>query len=369
MIGQPGGGNHADAIADLIGRRGVDGLDVAVAYATTSGVVELLRHISSNPAASKAWNGVSKRWLVGIDWMRTDPAALTALAGLAGSTVRIHDGAHVVTRVACWPRISWHPKHFAVTGTDVRGAVSGSANLSRNGLTIGHEFGSSVCVRSPSNATERKVDASLKNAETWFNSVWRSASALSTVATAYAALGRPTTIRGYGVTDDDAAPSTAIARTTRPALPAEMLTALRTANVLWIQSGKLTENLGRGNPGNQLMMSRFTRVFFGFAARDVPQNTALGDVVIAAPGGGQRTTRSMRFSDNSMDVLSIPPPGGLWPNSWDNVVVQFRRVVSKGAMTFEIRILSSAEAAAARRRSITAGTMRAMTSGREWGVY
>src|SRR5438270_8473441 len=66
-------------------------LDVAVAYATIPGVKRLLPVVGDLKA----------RWLVGIDWCRSDPTALDRLAAVAGSSVRVPNGAVVIERQDC----------------------------------------------------------------------------------------------------------------------------------------------------------------------------------------------------------------------------------------------------------------------------
>lgn len=106
MIGQPGvSGTHVrnvDAILELVGS-GAVAFDSAVAYVTDSGVDALLREVSAQ-GADVAWNGLTKRFLVGIDWYRSDPTALERLAGVP-ATIRVHDGLRVVDRKGCVPYV------------------------------------------------------------------------------------------------------------------------------------------------------------------------------------------------------------------------------------------------------------------------
>src|SRR5688500_10192923 len=73
----------------------------AVAYATVGGVKLLEEIFTEDPRAR--WEQMNKRWLVGIDWCRSDPPALDRLGALAHSEVKVPDGEAVVTAAGCTP--------------------------------------------------------------------------------------------------------------------------------------------------------------------------------------------------------------------------------------------------------------------------
>src|SRR5437879_5410295 len=75
-------------------------VDVAQAYATTQGIRALL------PVMDPV-KDLPKRWMIGIDWCRSEPKALAMLGMLIRSSVRIHAGAEVVARPNCTPRIAY----------------------------------------------------------------------------------------------------------------------------------------------------------------------------------------------------------------------------------------------------------------------
>lgn len=57
------------------------------------------------------------------------------------------------------------------------------------------------------------------------------------------------------------------------------------------------------------MMSALMRLFFGASAEEVPRNTALGTVAIEHPNDPSLVAPPpIRFSDNSMDVISLLVP-------------------------------------------------------------
>ena len=105
MIGQPGSVRvpvtNVDGIMELV-RAGASMFDSAVAYVTDSGVDALLAAVAS-AAAESEWKKLTKRFLVSIDWCRSDPTALERLASLPNSSVCVHDGRRVVDRSGCVP--------------------------------------------------------------------------------------------------------------------------------------------------------------------------------------------------------------------------------------------------------------------------
>ncbi len=256
------------------------------------------------------YDGCKKRWLIGIDWCRTEPIALELLAGMPESSVRIVDGSFIVGRRGCTPRLPWHPKVLILRGRGAIGVASGSGNLSRNGMTQGHEVGTAAVVSQPRSAVERHVRDECTQIASWFDRAWMSADRFSAVEREYRARFA-TTQEKPPVTDDDTLPGTR-----RRGLDLDRIQKLRSGSKLWIEAGNLHENLGAGQPGNQLMLSAMTRVFFGVGPEDVPNNTHLGYYNIRY-GATLRTNCSLRYSDNSMDVLTLPLPGSEGPGSYD----------------------------------------------------
>src|SRR5205823_2120716 len=116
---------------------------VAVAYATLGGVKAFERRMEQG--LGDRWRAMQKRWLVGIDWCRSDPPALRRLSAIQNSAVKIPSGRTLVAS-ACMPRDTFHPKLFMFDGPRLTSVVCGSGNLSVNGLTRGCECGSVVVV-------------------------------------------------------------------------------------------------------------------------------------------------------------------------------------------------------------------------------
>jgi HKD family nuclease len=91
-------------------------LDIAVAYANTSGVVQLLEHLPSEARA-----------VIGLGFALTDPEAVEMLS-TAGASVR------VVTDSPTLRASQFHPKLYIVTRRRDLIVFSGSANLTGSGL-------------------------------------------------------------------------------------------------------------------------------------------------------------------------------------------------------------------------------------------
>ena len=347
---EPNDGSYLELIAEAYTRILPTTMIAAVAYATHSGVAELLHRLET----LDGWAQVSKRWLVGIDFCRSDPIALRGLDGLPSSNVRIYDGRFVVGRAQCIPRVSFHPKLYAFQNRNKKAVVAGSGNLSRTGLCVGVEAGLSACDM-PS-----KDSISL---EAWFHSQWQSATPFADVAVEYddrfQALEnrlRPAPI------EDDVAPESA---GTRGQLTPVQLRKLNVCRHLWIQAGKLHFNRGPGRPGNQLMLKRNTRVYFGFPARDLPPDTALGNITIEY-AGNVRYDCSLRFSNNSMDVLTLPVPGVEGPDSYNRKTICFEQI---GVRRFRLVLGVPHESARWKRQSKKVDGYFRMSSGRKWGVF
>src|SRR6185437_14489547 len=106
------------------------------------------------------------------------------------------------------------------------------------------------------------------------------------------------------------------------------LQKLRVCRNFWIEAENITKNRGPHLPGNQLMMKRLSRVFFGFEPTILPENTPVGTVTMSYDGG-EVDSYSLTYSDNKMDKLVLPLPGGAGPKSYDNEYLLFREVATR----------------------------------------
>jgi hypothetical protein len=164
-------------------------------------------------------------------------------------------------------------------------------------------------------------------------------------------------------TEDDVVDSAYIGRP--QAFTAEDLVKLRVCPNFWIEVGNLHRNRGPGVPGDQLMLRRLSRVYFGFPATDLHTDSLVGQVDLTYRRA-IHVGRTLRFSNNSMDVLSLPVPGIGAPAAYDGQTIRFERV---GDRAFTLVVGTSAEVRAWSRASDAVNARFTMTSGRQFGVF
>ena len=343
-------GRYIQLIAAASRQSTLTRVHAAIAYATQTGVAELCGTMSG----VDGWQAAEKKWLVGIDYCRSDPFALDHLQRLHGSELRVHDGAFVVRRTGCAPRTSFHPKLYMFHGREGIETVLGSGNLSYTGLKCGLEAGAIISCE--------RIDQ-IQPVANWFESLWQVATPLGEISERYlirySATGNRT--RPVPIDDDDVPESAKGSRQ----LSGSELRQLRICEYFWIQAGKLHKNRGPRRPGNQLMMKRNSRVFFGFQARDLNRDTTVGRIAVTY-AGRTRGDCSLRFSNNSMDVLTLPIPGDGGPETYDQQTLCFRRT---GVRCFELTVATPRDVQAWRRKSESIGGSFQMVGGRRWGVY
>ena len=200
----------------------------------------------------------------------------------------------------------------------------------------------------------------------WFRQLWQDATKYSQIESRYQSNHSDSIRASVPTTDDDTSASVA---SRRGRFRAEDLIRLRSAQHLWIEAGNVTQNRGRELPGNQIMMRAMTRVFFGVEARDVPTDTHLLELAIRYQGHIS-WDRTLRYSNNSMDVLTVPVPGSpTGPSSYDNQTLVFSKTSHNGAFIYELTIASAAEKARLVRHSKRVNGHFSMSSGRQFGVY
>src|SRR5205823_7281321 len=86
-----------------------DEFHAAVAYASASGCETLVQALKTTGGA---WNASRKRWLISIDFGRTEPSALEYLAEVGGSEVRVPNGLQVVQTAQFFPPYVFHSKAY-----------------------------------------------------------------------------------------------------------------------------------------------------------------------------------------------------------------------------------------------------------------
>ena len=343
-------GRYMDLIRSACEETNPERICAAVAYATHGGVAELDAALQG----SRGWKKASKRWLVGIDYCRSDPAALAHLAGLSRSKVRVFDGGFVSGRTGCVPRYSYHPKTWLMIGPRQSAVVVGSGNLSYTGLLRGIEAAAAV--------SGSKTGA-IKDMRSWFSSQWAGATPFADIENRYRKEHDSRENRQHPpVSEEDTVPESA---SRRGQLRPGDLRKLRVCRHLWIEAGNVTRNRGLSLPGNQLMMQRNSRVFFGFASADLERDSSIGTVAIWFDEHLRRNC-PLRFSNNSMDVLTLPVPGQGGPEAYDRETLHFEQT---GIREFKLTIGRPAEVKKWRQRSASIEGEFSMKSGRRWGVY
>lgn len=358
-IAQPATTTTLDAIEAFAKADDLASLDTAAAYVTASGAHDLL--VRMDAALNGAWKGVKKRWITSFDYCRTQPVALETLLSLPASSVRVYD-AHFCLSHSGMPKVPFHPKVFLFRGKEQDYALAGSGNLSRSGLSRGVEVGLTLAVKR-SNPVEPTSAASIKGLRNWYTATWNASDPLDAILLKrYANLfDSVPKLQNPTPTEDDLASGD----TTRGALTGTDLQKLRVCSNFWVEAGNITKNRGPKLPGNQLMLKRLSRVYFGFNPAAVPQNTSIGSVNIHFDGGPV-DQYTLSYSDNKMDKLNLPMPGAAGPAAYDNRVLLFTQI---GADLFNLTVGTNADKGSWLKRSKAIGANFKMSSGREWGVF
>ncbi|HDZ71758.1 MAG TPA: hypothetical protein ENH55_02995 [Aurantimonas coralicida] len=359
FIAQPLGRTTLDAIEEIAKTSDLTKLDIAAAYVTSSGTYDLLKSIDA--ALGADWAGVKKRWITSFDYCRTQPIALKTLLSLPASSVRVYDAPFCLAHGGM-PKVPFHPKAFLFRGKDRDFALAGSGNLSRSGLSKGVEVGLTLAV-SRKSPVEPTSAATIKALRRWFKAVWETATPLDeALLKRYAKLFESIPNLAHPATTED---DLASGETTKGALNSKDLKKLRVCSNFWIEAGNITKNRGPHLPGNQLMMKRLSRVFFGYDPIAVPENTVIGSVDISY-NGGPVAPYTLSYSDNKMDKLNLPLPRAVGPAAYDNQFLLFREV---GAHLFDLTIGTKADKAGWVKKSKAIDADFKMSSGREWGVF
>jgi len=358
-IAQPSSRTTLDALQAILQNGGVERLDVSVAYITNSGAYDLLKRMSNTLGGD--WAAIPKRWITSFDYCRTQPVALDCLLSVPNSSIRIHDAAFCLEHGGA-PKVPFHPKAFLIRTNQRDYALAGSGNMSRSGLSRGVEAGLVLSV-SRILPAEPSATAAVKAMRTWFTRTWGGATPLTApLLSSYSQLfEHKNNLKAPAPTEDDVASTD----TGRGALSTKDLQRLRVCRHFWIEAGNITKNRGPNLPGNQLMMKRLSRVFFGFDSTAVPENTHIGDVEINF-NGGQGAPFSLTYSDNKMDKLVLPIPGAGGPPAYDNEYLLFER---KKPGIFKLTIGTRAVKAQWFKKSTAIDGCFRMSSGREWGVF
>lgn len=134
----------ADVLGQALAGRDFDRLDVAVAYATRSGIRSLEK-------AAGGWPAIT-RWVVGLDDLITQPEAIDDLISLNPAEIRL---ASLATQ-----RRRFHPKLYCFwSSSDESACVAmvGSANMTLHGLTKNGETGVFLVAECPEDVERLKA--------------------------------------------------------------------------------------------------------------------------------------------------------------------------------------------------------------------
>jgi len=358
-IRQPKPRSTIDAIDTILKTPGMMKIDVAAAYVTSGGISTFFDTLHARGAAG---NRVEKRWITSFDYLRTEPTALRYLMSVGSSMVRIY-GADECLRAGGIPSVPFHPKALLFQADPYEFVLAGSGNISYSGLRRGIEAGIVVGLDRSVKNVHHSAENCLDEFRSYFDSLWGSSEILtSSLLSRYSRLyERSDNLVRPVPTEDDIASSDRGNR----ALSSDSLVKLRACRFLWIEAGNITKNRGNFLPGNQLMMKRMTRVFFGYPATDRARDSQIGKVILNY--GGKSDSYSLTYSNNGMDKLVLPIPGDGGPDGYDNEVLLFEQVAPK---EFKLKLGTSSDRDQWRLKSIRIGGHFKMSSGgREWGVF
>lgn len=315
-------GSTINGIAELARFTAVAHWDAAVAYATRAGCERLHGKLTET---TSTWAAAQKRWLVSMDFGRTEPEALRFLAALQRSEVRVPDGCHVANATGFAPSSVFHPKVFMCRGpaNPAFGLVVGSGNLTISGLAVGTECGTLGAWRGRLDVEEREALAQAQETSAWFDVMWDAADPLEDVIGQYETAWRRRPVR---LPEDETLPAQRYRDAEQEVVARDLAANYAAAQALWIEvRGRLYANLTTREVGNQVDLKRGARVFFGFPAADVPTDTVLGQVRIGCPGYAEQEC-SVRYGNNQMDKVNLPIPGRDGPDSYDNSILIFERI-------------------------------------------
>lgn len=337
-------------------------IDVAVAYASTRGVSVL-----TDALAGQTWDAARKRFLVSLDFGFTQPEALERLSRLSNAEVRIPNGHAVVASPILQPPSTFHAKVFAFRGgeSSILCLVVGSANLTASALSTSAEVVTKQVwlEQSQSNGHTGREQALVS----WFDDAWDGADRLEDVLDEYRERRRRMPRRPKLREERTSATRMYVANAAKNVVVGSLAVQLASAKALWIDASSMIHNRS-DRPGSQINTQRGTRVFFGFPAETVPRDTTLGRVLIRIPGY-DHVPRTIRFSNNGMDIVNLPIPDrhGLETYEGRHLIFERESPSPGGESRFRLTVTDASGVAAA--KSSAANSIElSMRSGREYGL-
>lgn len=335
-----------------------DSLTVAVAYATAQGcrmLTEDFRESIPN------WNQLEKRWLISFDFGITEPGALNHLSELPNSEVRVPNALRVIQQ-RLRPSVRFHPKLYLFDGVG-HSLFSGSANLTPSGLVRNQEQGVFQAWTPPFSRGNTRSLRSLTEQKRLIDIEYEKSELLTDDLLERYTVARNRYRQRTPYVPDDPNFERQIADPLQ-GLALSKAALLATSPSFWVEVGNVVQNLGANRPGNQIDLQRGSRVFFGFDARTVAQNTSLGEVSIRF--NNEVTQCHMRFGNNSMDKLTLPIPNHPGPRTYENTTLKFDRDTDG---IFDLTVGNAQRKRVWREQSQLVNGLYQMVGGREFGVF
>ncbi len=333
------------------------GLVIWVAYATSAGVAQLVGELDSR---WKGFERARKLFVVGLDFGLTEPGAIRHLSRLPNASCRLFEARRTLS-AELRPQSRFHPKLYAfgsnssISRSRLVSGIAGSVNLTGAALTSNFEAYARFRVGSGT-APGRRWIRELTLAEKLARS---QPEASELLLTEYEKL-RPKVLASSAVRAEPTPGKYAPDEELQPA----HLRALRAARCLWTQTLRIVENLGAGNPGNQVDLKRGARAFFRSGVPlNAPVNTPLGAIDVITAAGRERC--NLRYGNNGMDKANLPIPGGANPAEYAHCFILWERTTG-GSFRLHVRRDGKTWVRASRDE----GTLFEYAGGRRsWGVF
>jgi len=307
----------------------------AYAYATQSGAAAFDLELGT-----EFWGITPSKWIFGIDYGRTQPAALRFIAEKNSAAVRIHDGEWLLQQPGFIPRRDFHAKAAFLNNdsTNRYGVVAGSGNFSASGLRRNVEAGVALQASSPLER-ERTMLRSYHFAQ----ELWDAATPLEDLVEKYEEKWDALFSLDANAPDDDEVELDDF------------------DGIFWIEAGYVTKNRGDFRPGNQIDLPRGMSKYFGFdVPPNLPRNSFIGEISFRPPTGDS-VSRNLRLGNNLMEKITLPIPEAHGFDLYDGKVLVFWR----SGDGFEMRALETDDFEKAFADRLAG--VRSMASGRRYG--
>ena len=284
--------NTCNSLCGLLSKNENKDVFAAFAYARISGVAHLLRQ----PVFSTKNNKSDRRfrWIVGIDYGRTQPPALKKIASLRNHELRVFDGEYVVQAKGFQPRTDYHMKTTILHKRDSLPThqLVGSGNLSYSGLVSNYEAGAVLNLKKKSKESRARLASEIE-------ALWGLSTPLDKISKTYA--------KRWEENREKVVSTSPVASTG-----------------YWVEIGYVTKN--RGNkPGNQFVLPRGSHEYLGIPKKVFTvKNTLIGQLTFITPSGTE-VTRNLMYNDNSMEKVTLPIPETHGYGSYDGKVLVFER--------------------------------------------